>query len=95
MTISVAFGNIVLVDHGQTVRDEPLGTVPEPRLRRTAAAAGAQSCQRAEGEPIPARFRPALASAPLTQGFDLASELACRSRRRGWWPASSLLAMTA
>ena len=57
---------------------------PSRDLRRVAAAAGAQSCHRAEGEPIPARFRPALASAPLTQGFDLASDLrrSAHARRR-------------
>jgi len=92
LEISVALGNIVLVDHGQTVRDEPLGTVPDPHLRRVAVPAGAQSCQRAEGEPIPARFRPALASAPLAQGFDLASELrAPLAQSEGWWPASALI----
>jgi hypothetical protein len=92
LEISVALGNIVLADHGRTVRDESLGTVPEPRLRRAAAAAGAQPCRRPEGEPIPARFRPALASAPLTQGFDLASELrVAPTQDEGWRPASALL----
>jgi len=75
LEISMVLGNIVLADHGQTVREEQLGTVPQPRLRRVAIAAGAQSCQRTESEPIPARFRPALASAPVSQGYDLASEL--------------------
>ena len=92
LEISVALGNIVLADHGQTVREELLATVPGPRLRRAAAAAGAQSCQRAEGEPIPARFRPALASAPLTQGFDLEKELSIApTQDEGWRPASALL----
>jgi len=95
LEISVALGNIVLVDHGQTVREEPLGTVPESRLRRVAVAAGARSCQGAEGEPIPPRFRPALSSAPLTQGFDLAAELAIplpsNDQDEGWRPASALL----
>ena len=77
--ISVALGNIVLVDHGQTVREARFATVPRPRLRRAAAAAGAQSCQHAEGEPIPAQFRPALTSAPLTQGFDLENRRLCRA----------------
>jgi hypothetical protein len=90
--ISVALGNMVLVDHGQTVRDEPLGTVPEPRLRRVAVAAGAQSCQRPEGEPIPVRFRQALANAPLTQGFDLAGDLSVPlTQDDGWWPATALI----
>jgi hypothetical protein len=92
LEISVVLGNIVLVDHGQTVRDEPLGAVPEPHLRRVAVAAGAQSCQRAEGEPIPARFRPALASAPLTQGFDLAAELGVPlAQDEDWFPATALI----
>jgi hypothetical protein len=92
LEISVALGNVVLVDHGQTVRDEPLGVVPEPHLRRVAVAAGAQSCQRPESEPIPARFRPALASAPLTQGFDLTAELSVPlAQDENWFPATALI----
>jgi hypothetical protein len=90
--ISVALGNIVLADHGQTVHEENFATVPTPHLRRAAAGADAQSCQRAAGDPIPPRFRPALANAPLTQGFDLASELRIAFAQDGsWWPASTLL----
>ncbi|HEY2926805.1 putative baseplate assembly protein, partial [Piscinibacter sp.] len=93
LEIGVALGNIVLVDQGQTVRDEPLGTVLEPRLQRVAVAAGAQSCQRPVGEPIPVRFRPALANAPLTQGFDLATELrVAPTPDEGWWSATALIA---
>jgi hypothetical protein len=93
LEISVALGNIVLVDHGQTVRNEPLGTVPEPRLRRVAVDAGAHSCRRSEGEPIPVRFSPALASAPVTQGFDLAHDLTVpRTQIESWWSASALIA---
>jgi hypothetical protein len=93
LEVSVALGNIVLVDHGQTVREEHFATVPQPRLRRAAVAAGARSCQRAEGQqPIPVRFRPTLASAPLTQGFDLEKELSIAPKQdEGWWPASALL----
>ena len=90
--ISVALGNIVLVDHGQTMRDESLGTVPEPRLRRVAVTAGAPSCQRSEGEPIPVRFRPALANAPVTQGFDLAHDLEVPPAQvERWWSASAVI----
>jgi hypothetical protein len=89
--ISAVLGNIVLVDHGETVREENFATVPQSRLRRAPAASAAQSCQRAEGAPIPARFRPPLANAPLSQGFDLASELRIAPAQEGWWPASALL----
>lgn len=103
LDISVALGNIVLVDHGQTVRDEPLGTVRESHLKRVAVADDARSCRRAEGDAIPARFRPALSKAPLTQGFKLAEELAVplavdKSQSvmpvqdHGWWSASALIA---
>ena len=103
LEISVAHGNIVLADHGQTVRGESLGTVPKSHLLRVAVAGGAQSCQRAKDEPIPARFRPALANAPVTQGFDLAKELtvplavaqslsALPIQDEGWWSASALIA---
>jgi hypothetical protein len=77
--ISVVLGNIVLADHGRTVRGEELGTAPATR------------------------FRPALAGAPLTQGFDLAKDLAVPLaldkglnalpvQDEGWWPASALMA---
>jgi hypothetical protein len=103
LEISVALGNIVLVDHGQTVRGESLGAVRKSRLLRVAVASGAQSCQRAEGEPIPARFRPTLSKAPLTQGFNLAKDLtvalaldkslnALPIQDEGWWSASALIA---
>ena len=103
LKISVALGNIVLADHGQTVRGESLGTVGKPHLFRAAPASSAQSCQRAPIEPIPVRFQPALANAPLTQGFDLMKDLAVPLavdkslsalpiQDEGWWPASALIA---
>ena len=97
LAISVVFGNIVLADHGQTVHDEPLGSVPQSRLKRVALTPGAQSCQHADAETIPSRFRPALSRAPLTQGFDLAAEIAIPLPQNdqedtGWWSANALLA---
>ena len=102
LKISVALGNIVLVDHGQTVRGESLGAVGKSRLSRVAVDGGARSCQRPQPEPIPVRFRPALGNAPVTQGFDLATELAIPLavdkssgalpiQDEGWWPASALI----
>jgi hypothetical protein len=64
--VSVARGNIVLVDHGHRIAGiEPIGTVPEPHLFRAAVADGAM-CTTAERQPVPPRFRPSLAQAPLT-----------------------------
>jgi hypothetical protein len=92
LEVSVALGNIVLADHGQTVTDEPMDAVPAPVLKRVAVTANAQSCGQAEPEWIPLRFRPALAQFPVTQGFDLAGELRVPlSQDEGWWPATALI----
>ena len=63
--VSVALGNSVLVDHGETIDDEALGEVPEPgwsipRPRQTLRP-------RDRPEPIPPRFRPLLADGPVTR----------------------------
>jgi Baseplate J-like protein len=93
MKISLVLGNIVLVDHGQTVSGEHLGPVPGPTLRRAPAIAGAQSCARVGSEWIPPRFRPALAGAPLTHGFDLAADLDVASPQDdGWRSATAMIA---
>ena len=63
--VSIARGNMVLVDHGLTLANELLGSVPEPTLFRTLRADG-DHCQPGERVPIPARFRPHLSGRPLT-----------------------------
>jgi hypothetical protein len=76
--ISVAWGNIVLVDHGKTVPDEPLPPVPGVSI---------ETCCECEGQPadvalLPARFRPILSAAPVTYREPLAP---------AWLPASRTL----
>ncbi len=89
-TISVARGNIVLVDHGQSVSGEPLGTVPPATLQWAVAASGG-ACHKPDPGMVPARFRPVLAQAPLTHGFALEDLLAVPiADDEAWWPASSL-----
>jgi hypothetical protein len=93
LEVSVALGNIVLADCGLSVADEPLGTVPKHHLE-TAPPAPAGCCGETESVPVPPRFRPELARAPLTHGFDLDDLLAVPiSADELWWPASSLLAI--
>ena len=77
--ITVARGNVLLVDHGQSLPDEPLPPVPGS----TTAA-----CCDCEGQPSDvvtraARFRPTLAQAPVTQRVPLPTA--------GWLPASKAL----
>jgi Baseplate J-like protein len=94
VAISVAYGNIVLADHGDRVADEPLGSVPQPSLYLAAGASGV--CDRPDPVPVPPRFRPTLAESPLSHGFDLAALLSVPlGGSEDWWPASSLLEIPA
>ena len=70
--VSIARGNIVLVDHGETV-SEDLGAVPEPWMYYpTDKDAG--HCNATPRIPIPPRFHPSLSRAPL--GFGAAAPAA-------------------
>jgi hypothetical protein len=64
--VSVAHGNVVLVDHGRTV-EEPLGPVG------TTETVGNCACEGSiiESTTVPERFRPELKYAPLTFGEPL------------------------
>jgi hypothetical protein len=64
--ISVARGNMVLVDHGRRVSGDALGTVPRPFLYALPDCS-ADRCEPPPRIAIPARFRPQLAAAPMTQ----------------------------
>jgi Baseplate J-like protein len=91
--ISVASGNQVLADHGQTLAPETLPAVPAATRRYAPAARRADRCETPEPRPVPVRFRPLLAGSPVTQGFDLAELLRPLPDPDGepFWPASLLL----
>ena len=76
--VSLARGNMVLVDHGLTLADELLGSVPEPTLFRTLRADD-DHCQPGERAPIPARFRPHLSGRPLTHAAPYDVHVAART----------------
>lgn len=63
--VSVARGNILLVDHGQSLDPEALGSVPEATLLFAPAMAG-DRCNPIAPIPVRPRFRPQLRNAPLT-----------------------------
>ena len=69
LEISVARGNIVLADHGKTVRDQSLGTVPAATRRRALAAAGACSCEHATCRTGPATLPPGAGRRPGQLGL--------------------------
>jgi hypothetical protein len=93
--VSHVLGNILLADHGQTVVDEDLGSVPAPHLQLVTKSGGAP-CERSEPVTVQPRYRPHLIEGPVSQAapFDAAApsafaatSLAMSSRR----PAVTLL----
>jgi hypothetical protein len=70
--VSVAFGNVVLADHGVSLSGKRLGTVPTPSLYYAPAAA-ADRCKPASPTPVPTRYRPTVPDKPLTRAVALAT----------------------
>jgi Baseplate J-like protein len=70
---AVAWGNIVLADHGETVTGDDLGTVPDPQLVRVRAGA----CPDDEDDDLTVapRYRPALRRRPLTHALARPAEV--------------------
>ena len=66
--VSVALGNVVAADHGQTIAEEDLDSVPEPNpALETAGTANAGGMYNPVAPaPQPARFRPELHNSPVT-----------------------------
>ena len=87
--ISVALGNIVLVDHGLTIEGEVLGAVPQPIVFLAPGGEGTR-CQLAAPMAVPPRFTPILKERPLTQAapLDPAAPSATASLR---WPVTAVL----
>jgi hypothetical protein len=68
--VSVAYGNVVLADHGITLSNRSLGTVRQPRLFLPPDPA-ADRCTPTSPTPIPVRFGPTVPDSPLTQAIPL------------------------
>jgi hypothetical protein len=66
LVVGEAWGNVVLADHGRTIEGEPLGAAPPPVLT-VPAAGGCDPCDQPAPVPVPIRFRPTLAGAPVTE----------------------------
>ena len=67
--VSVARGNIVLADHGRTIRGEGLPAVPSSSL--VLATLAGDRCDPKPPQPVPPRYRPQLSRRPLTQVIPL------------------------
>ena len=64
--VSVAFGNVVLADHGLSMPGKDLGIVPEPRIFFPAGT-DRDHCDVSPRKAVPPRFRPRVPDSPLTQ----------------------------
>jgi hypothetical protein len=63
--ISVVHGNIILADHGLTIKNEDLGEVPGPSLYNVPQPTG-DRCKERKAKPVLPRFNPHLKETPLT-----------------------------
>jgi predicted phage baseplate assembly protein len=71
---------MVLADHGLTIVNESLGTVPEPTLFRTPASDG-DHCQVRQPVPVPPRFHPRVSGQPLTHAAPYDPQAPARAAR--------------
>lgn len=76
--VSVARGNVVLADHGQTISNEDLGEVPEAAYR-LAAEVSCDPCDRDTARFAPPRFEPRLRQQPVTHAAPLDETVSARA----------------
>lgn len=79
--VSVARGNIVLADHGHTLKDQPVGSVPDEHLYYPPDLAQ-DGCGERAPRPLPPRFRPSLSERPLTHAATLLKSVIVAGRRK-------------
>ena len=80
--VSIVLGNIVIADHGSSVRDEQIGQVPKATLFR--APSPGSHCDPQERVAIPPRFRPRLKYGPLTEAAPLFDKDASAASAMRW-----------
>jgi Baseplate J-like protein len=68
--VSKVFGNVVLADHGVSLKDIDLGIVPRPSIFKPPSPA-ADRCNPTPPVPIPVRYRPLIPDGPVTQAVSL------------------------
>lgn len=91
--VSVAVGNIVLADHGRSIKGEKIGVVSPPIRYRTRPSAK-DRCAEGERLAVPARFNPTLAERPLTQAATLSSRMTSAQTTMKWSARDLLPAIT-
>ena len=95
--VSIALGNIVLADHGETIHEEDLGVVPAPpaplRIAITSSASAVTHRHRSSVRRVTVRL---LSEIPLTHGFNFADLLEPPPEApQDFWSAAALRALDA
>jgi hypothetical protein len=99
LEVSVALGNNVLAEHGDTVSNEPMPAMPPPARTYASIVSFVGECcappQAPERPPL--RYRPSLRKPPLSHGFDLKALLSVppQDDNNGWWSVAALRALGA
>jgi len=98
--VSVVLGNIVLADHGRTIKEHTAVTVPSPYLQRTLNNESSDTqknyltshCDHEDLITVPARFRLTLEEAPLTHAlpYDSSDPPGSAYETMNWDPADTL-----
>jgi hypothetical protein len=88
--ISVALGNVVLADHGRTIKGEWLEKVPKADERLAVVRGGDDCCEPSEPVERAPRFRPRLKEGPLTFTVPLTRTEGRGQRTQKALPASSV-----
>lgn len=78
--VSVARGNIILADHGRTLADKDLGSVPQAALHYPRDL-DQERCARGVPEPLPPRYRPRLRERPLTHAATVSKSILVANRQ--------------
>lgn len=81
--VSVARGNIVLCDHGQTVSETLTPLVPEPLLYYPPSAMQ-DRCDRNDPEALPVRYNPILSQVTLTHAANYDQTITSATRAMNW-----------
>jgi hypothetical protein len=68
--VSKVFGNVMLADHGVTLKDIDLSKVPRPSIFKPPSPA-ADRCNPTPAVPIPVRYCPLIPDRPITQAVSL------------------------
>ncbi|HZN72018.1 MAG TPA: putative baseplate assembly protein [Micromonosporaceae bacterium] len=69
LEVAVAWGNVVVADHGRTIEGEELGSVPAASM--VYAATPGAPCDDVDAVAVPPRYRPTLAYRPVTHAIEV------------------------